>query len=133
MEDSPLHVFLFPRCIWTSVLLLTQKWSYPWSSCLSGLPPISPVWLLTLTKVDSMGLQVTMTSLHLDTHSHILGNKRAQGATAASGLSRSLSMVLLILQWDSNMALLLPLCISKKDKLHLIHPFTPQFKKTMNI
>lgn len=129
------HMFCIPRCIWTSVLNLIQKYNYPWSSCLSSLPPIRLARPLGQTQVVSLGLRVTATSLHLCTHRHILVNSQAQAATAVSTLSRSLSMGLqlhLIRQWDSIIPPLPRLHSSKRDQLRLMRPFTPQFRTTAN-
>lgn len=126
------HILLIPRCIWTSVLNLIQKYNYPWSSCLSSFPPMRLARPLGQTQVVSLGLRVTATSLHLCTHRHILVNSQA---TAVSTLSRCLSMGLqlhLIHQWDSIIPPLPRLHSSKRDQLRLMRPFTPQFRTTAN-
>lgn len=141
------YLYVSPRCIWTSALLLTQRWSCPWSLRLSNLPAISLVGLLGLTQVELLGLQVTATShlpslvldliLYLllrellDTQHHFLLNTQTQVVTTVSGPSRFLRLVLhvqhILRQWDSIKPPLLPLHF-KRVNLQPTHPFTPPLR-----
>ena len=58
-------MFVSPRCIWTSVLPLTQSWYSRWSSFLLDLLTLSLVGLWGLNQLWLLGPQVSATSLPL--------------------------------------------------------------------